>query len=216
MTDTNDQERKGFHYKGPLVNGKCAKCELDASDCKCWPEPDAPAREWWIANEPNGKNISNTIDLFTATKVKPENPPWTHVIEHAAYLALKEDANKRYRKEASYDKSVSEIIQELDGVVAVNLTEPSDGDLKHLYDAYHSTRDQLTQANARIAELLEQISAMEDYASLQRRVQADFKEREQKLVAALENIANLTADGRQDMRTHNICKAALKAHKGAE
>jgi hypothetical protein len=48
------------------------------------------AREWWISNVANGKNISGKVDLYTAVNEKPQNPPWTHVIEYAAFQRLQE------------------------------------------------------------------------------------------------------------------------------
>ncbi len=56
-------------------------------------EPEAqPAspREWWVSETPNGKNISGRIDLFTAVKEQPQNPPWVHVIEKAVFDAALE------------------------------------------------------------------------------------------------------------------------------
>ena len=44
-------------------------------------------REWWISNIASGRNISRKVELFTAVKERPQNPPWTHVVEFSAYQA---------------------------------------------------------------------------------------------------------------------------------
>jgi hypothetical protein len=51
-------------------------------------------REWWIHTEVSAKNISNNIELFTATKERPQNPGWSHVIEKSAYDALKAEVER--------------------------------------------------------------------------------------------------------------------------
>lgn len=48
---------------------------------------DKVAREWWIKGEADGRNISNHIPIYCAVEEQPQNPGWTHVIEHSAYLA---------------------------------------------------------------------------------------------------------------------------------
>lgn len=61
-------------------------------------------REWWIANVANGKNISGKVDLFTAVNERPQNSPWTHVIEKSAYDALMAEAMK-LRRECNFGHS---------------------------------------------------------------------------------------------------------------
>lgn len=70
-------------------------------------------REWWIANEPNGKNISNTIDLFTAVKVRPENPPWTHVTEISALREAEREIERLKTEEANRCEEFAEALGEI-------------------------------------------------------------------------------------------------------
>lgn len=53
------------------------------------------SQEFWVKQHPTDKNISNSIDLYTATKSEPQNPGWIHVIEYSAYKDLKQELDER-------------------------------------------------------------------------------------------------------------------------
>jgi hypothetical protein len=50
-------------------------------------------RDWWIHQKPTNKNISNSVDLYTATSERPQNPGWHHVID-ASGMPSKEEIRK--------------------------------------------------------------------------------------------------------------------------
>lgn len=67
-----------------------------------------------------------------------------HALDQAALLKAREEIARLNTllsvRAGAAPLDISDIIKALDGVVAVNLEEPSPGDLKRLYDGYHEER----------------------------------------------------------------------------
>lgn len=120
-------------------------------------------REWWVANEPNGKNISNTIELFTATKVKPQNPPWTHVIEKSAYDEMKWEYENVCKFATQYEEERDDAIERLRKIEIANKewTRNDAVTFGKLFDELATANELIKIKDKKIAELRKKISLQE-------------------------------------------------------
>jgi hypothetical protein len=79
-------------------------------------------REWWIKDHRSGRNISNQLDLFTAVVDKPQNPGWTHVVEHSSLVAVRAKCELAERELSDGNEVFSVLnkrIAELEAKIAV-------------------------------------------------------------------------------------------------
>lgn len=122
------------------------------------------AREFWIKGHPVGKNISGTIDVYTAVAELPQNEGWLHVIEYSVVVKCAAEILKQECEIANLQKENARLVAELE-------------EQKQLFtarEAYHNgDYTTLTAANEKLrAELSTAVEALEHLKQLR-----DLKDR---------------------------------------
>lgn len=140
-------------------------------------------REWWIKEHRSGRNISNSLDLFTAVIDKPENPGWTHVIEYSAYeTAIRELNEAAYSRDAHYTLWQQERVKCNEAIEMCSRTEAERDEALKSLDQNWVTHQQIVQANkerdeawAEFAKCSENLQKAHKFAMDERAISAQWK-----------------------------------------